>query len=195
MPPFQGVVKHLIIINVIVYVIVHVLLQNQPNIGAEYFVLYNFDSPYFKPIQLITSMFNHASPQHLLFNMLTLYFLGPMVESFLGTQKFFILYFLSGLAASVIFFMMTDSNGGLLGASGAISGVAGAFATMFPNIPLYLMFIPIPIKAKYLVWGGIVLGLLASLSGRGGNIANEAHFGGAIMGLLLVLYWHKNNLR
>lgn len=91
--------------------------------------------------------------------------------------------------------MMTDSYAGLLGASGAISGVAGAFATMFPNIPLYLMFIPIPIKAKYLVWGGIVLGLLASLSGRGGNIANEAHFGGAIMGLLLVLYWHKNNLR
>jgi rhomboid-like protein len=80
-----------------------------------------------------------------------------------------------------------------VGASGAIMGVMAAFAYLFPNTPLYLMFIPVPIKAKYaiLIFAAIDLfGGVARISGD--NIAHFAHLGGAITGFIIVLIWNKN---
>jgi len=89
-------------------------------------------------------------------------------------------------------------NGSMLGASGAIYGLLVAFAFMFPNAELALMFIPIPIKAKYFVSGLIVVDLIlgvkgSSIFGSGGTgIAHFAHIGGALIGFIMMWYWKKN---
>ena len=84
----------------------------------------------------------------------------------------------------------------LLGASGAIYGVAVAFAFIFPNTELMLMFIPVPIKAKYLVPGLIAVDLVFGLSDfNGDTIAHFAHIGGALTGFGLVYYWRKKDRR
>jgi rhomboid family protein len=78
-----------------------------------------------------------------------------------------------------------------VGASGAVYGVLLAFGMLFPNTPLYLMFIPIPIKAKWMVIGFGVLELYLGITQSGGNIAHFAHLGGMIFGFLLIRYWNK----
>ena len=94
----------------------------------------------------------------------------------------------------------TGAFGGVMvGASGAIYGTVVAFAYMFPNAELSLMFIPIPIKAKYFVPGLVLIDLYLGVSGQsifggsgGGGIAHFAHVGGALMGLLIMWIWKKN---
>jgi membrane associated rhomboid family serine protease len=79
-----------------------------------------------------------------------------------------------------------------VGASGAVFGILLAFGVMFPNAPLYFMFIPVPIKAKYFV---IVFGILSFFLGvanlPGDRIAHFAHLGGMLFGIILILYWRK----
>ncbi|MAU64298.1 MAG: rhomboid family intramembrane serine protease [Flavobacteriaceae bacterium] len=84
-------------------------------------------------------------------------------------------------------------NSSLVGASGAIYGILVAFAFSFPNSELMLLFPPIPIKAKYLVPGLIVMDLFFGFSSYSlGPIAHFAHVGGAISGFLMVWYWKRN---
>lgn len=78
-----------------------------------------------------------------------------------------------------------------VGASGAVFGILLGFAFMFPNLPLYLFFIPIPIKAKYMVAGYAVLEFFFGVSGVVSSVAHFAHLGGMIFGLILLLYWKK----
>jgi membrane associated rhomboid family serine protease len=78
-----------------------------------------------------------------------------------------------------------------VGASGAVYGVLLAFGMLFPNTPLYIMFIPIPIKAKWLVIGFGALELFLGITQSGGNIAHFAHLGGMIFGFILIRYWNK----
>jgi membrane associated rhomboid family serine protease len=86
--------------------------------------------------------------------------------------------------------------GTVVGASGAIYGVIVAFAFMFPNAELALMFIPVPIKAKYFVPGLVLVDLYLGISGQsifgGGGIAHFAHVGGALFGFCIMWYWKKN---
>jgi membrane associated rhomboid family serine protease len=88
--------------------------------------------------------------------------------------------------------------GTVVGASGAVYGLLTAFAFMFPNAELALMFIPVPIKAKYFVPGILAVDLFlgfkgSSIFGGGGTgIAHFAHIGGALTGFLMMLYWKKN---
>jgi membrane associated rhomboid family serine protease len=82
-----------------------------------------------------------------------------------------------------------------VGASGAIYGLLVAFAFMFPNAELALLFIPVPIKAKYFVPGIVLLDLFSGVTGYsifGGGIAHFAHVGGALFGFILMWYWKKN---
>lgn len=84
-------------------------------------------------------------------------------------------------------------NIGTIGASGAVYGILLAFGMIFPDRPIYLMFIPIPIKAKYFVIGYGAIELLQGLAANAGdNVAHFAHLGGMIVGLLIILYWKKN---
>jgi rhomboid-like protein len=77
----------------------------------------------------------------------------------------------------------------MVGASGAIFGLLLAFAYLFPNMPLYFMFIPVPIKAKYFVGAYIVIELYLGFSNSGSSIAHLAHVGGALFGYLLIKVW------
>ena len=82
-----------------------------------------------------------------------------------------------------------------VGASGAIYGILVAFGMMFPNVQLFLLFVPVPIKAKYFIPGLIALDLFSGFTGYsifGGGIAHFAHVGGALFGFLMMYYWKKN---
>ncbi len=85
----------------------------------------------------------------------------------------------------------------MVGASGAIFGVLAAFAVLFPNLPLYMMFIPIPIKAKYLIGGYFLLDLYGGITGQAilgpSNVAHWAHIGGAVIGFITMWYWKNNS--
>jgi membrane associated rhomboid family serine protease len=79
-----------------------------------------------------------------------------------------------------------------VGASGAIMGIMAAFAYLFPNTALYIMFIPIPVKAKWAMLGLAAIDIFGGVAG-GDNIAHFAHLGGALTGIIIVFIWNKTN--
>lgn len=83
-------------------------------------------------------------------------------------------------------------NSVTIGASGAVFGILLAFGMLFPNAPLYIMFIPIPVKAKYFVIGYGVIELFLGMSG-GDNVAHFAHLGGMLFGFFMIRYWKKKD--
>ena len=102
-------------------------------------------------------------------------------------------YMLDFISESEILSAYSDFNTPMIGASGAIYGIVVAFSFMFPNTKLMLLFPPVPVKAKYLVPGLIVVDLFFGLTSASiGSIAHFAHIGGAITGLLMMLYWKKS---
>lgn len=81
-----------------------------------------------------------------------------------------------------------------VGASGAVYGILLAFGIIFPNQPIYMMFIPVPIKAKYFVIGYGAIELLYGLSMANDGVAHFAHLGGMLFGLLMILYWKRKGI-
>jgi membrane associated rhomboid family serine protease len=142
-------------------------------------------------------MFLHADAIHLMFNMFTLYFLGDLLErQFIlhwgigaGSIHFFILYFFGGIFATFLPYKRNHENMNYraLGASGAVSAVVFAAILWNPTMQLSLMFIPIPIPAY--MFGPLYL-LAEYYADRKGNtgIAHDAHIGGAIFGIIYVLF-------
>lgn len=184
------VIKNIIIVNVLVFIAASTLPQYIPNLAL------NFPRG-FAPYQLVTHFFMHASVQHLLFNMLGLFFLGPMVEQRLGGRDFLILYLLCafGSAAAHLGYVAignmygTVGNVSAVGASGAVYGVVIAFATLYPNVKLQLLFPPVPILAKYMAMIYIGIDLYQGLANSSSNVAHFAHLGGALMGFLLIKFY------
>ncbi|MDE5720459.1 MAG: rhomboid family intramembrane serine protease [Paramuribaculum sp.] len=78
-----------------------------------------------------------------------------------------------------------------IGASGAIYGVLLAFGMLFPNMPLYIMFIPVPIKAKWMVIGYGAIELLIGLSSANDGVSHFSHLGVMIFGFIMILFWKK----
>ncbi len=189
------VVKNLLIINVIVFVLTQFLFPNLIRVLALYYPA----SPYFKPFQIITHFFTHAGLGHIFFNMFGLVMFGSAVESFFGAKKFLIYYIVCALGAAATQLMMMytgveNVNGLMVGASGAIYGLLVAFRMKFPNAELMLIFLPIPIKAKYFIPGLILLDLFLGISNFSSDpIAHFAHLGGALFGFLLILLWQNND--
>lgn len=83
----------------------------------------------------------------------------------------------------------------MVGASGAIFGVIAAFATLYPEAKIGIMFIPVPVKVKYLLPIIIVVSVILGVTGSGGGIAHLAHVGGAIVGYILAIIWKKHLYR
>ena len=82
-----------------------------------------------------------------------------------------------------------------IGASGAVFGILLAFGMLFPNAEMFVMFIPIPIKAKYFVAFYGIIELFFGVAGAAGdNVAHFAHLGGMLFGLILILYWRKKGI-
>lgn len=162
------VVLNILIINVLVFVLMALNMDEYGNVTAswaEYFKLYSsgiiFDVPQFSnadfnkfhPVQVVTAIFNHGGFMHLLFNMFGLLFIGTAVENVMGRKNFIILYLFSGVFGAILTTLFNPSPIPMVGASGAIFGVLGAFAYYYPNVKLQMMFIPIGFKAKYFVTG------------------------------------------
>jgi membrane associated rhomboid family serine protease len=141
-----------------------------------------------EPWTLITYMFLHGSPTHLLFNMISLFFFGPRVESRLGSRHFLGLYFVSGLVGGILSIIFTPRVPGVIGASGAIFGVTLAFARYWPRDPIYIWGI-VPVEARWLVIIMTALSLFGARSG-GDGIAHFAHLGG-FLGGYLYLRWSE----
>ena len=106
------------------------------------------------------------------------------------------MYQLNGESFRMLFDLNVKSNGSMVGASGAIMGVLVAFGILNPNSELMMLFLPIPIKAKYFIPGIIALDLFSAFTGVSifspSNTAYIAHIGGAVTGFLLMYFWKKN---
>jgi len=143
----------------------------------------------------LTSMFLHGGIFHLLMNMLSLFFIGTLTERILGKKRFFSLYLISGLFASLLFvilafFFQIDINTYAVGASGALFALIGFLMLITPNLPVYVFFIPIPIKMKYAAPGILILLWMISIAGNV-PIGNTAHLGGLLAGLAYGFYIKK----
>ena len=141
----------------------------------------------------LTSMFMHAGIWHILANMLSLMFIGPLVERIIGKKRYLYFYILSGLFAAVFFvfssnfIFASDINTYAVGASGALFGLIGLLMILTPNLPVYIMLIPIPVKMKYAAPGILIVLWLVSIAGNI-PIGNTAHFGGLITGIIYGFY-------
>ena len=200
---FPPVIKWLLITNAAVFLLF--------GVGGRMFMLggvpldYFFNTYFglmplaqgFFPWQLVTYQFMHANFMHLLYNMVFgLWMFGMEVEHVWGSKRFLTFYLLCGIIAGIAQLLLAPlleptsvvDRFGLgiptIGASGAVYGVLVAFAMMFPDRYIFIYFL-LPIKAKYLIFGLIVFGVLSV--GEQGAIANLAHLGGAAAGYAYVL--------
>jgi membrane associated rhomboid family serine protease len=212
-----SVVKHLLIINVLMY-LATITLERFGIDMTRLFGLHFFKASDFRIYQFVTYMFMHGNFGHLFFNMFALWMFGNTLENLWGSQRFLLFYMVCGLGAGLCQELVqyiqytstladyTSVNTGsqvipmatylnmmtTVGASGAVYGLLLAFGMMFPDSRIYLYFL-FPIKAKWFVIGYAVIELFSGLAG-GDNIAHFAHLGGMLFGLILILYWKKNGL-
>ena len=193
------IVKNLLILNVLMFI----LFQGMQVINPYLLCLYYPSSPYFQPYQMVTHMFMHANMSHLLMNMIGLYFFGPPLEHLWGGKRFLFFYLFAGFGAFILhlFVRYLELNYGalppeainqpMLGASGAVFGILAGFGLKFPNQRVMLLFPPIPMKAWVFVLVYAGLELFLGLGPFQTGIAHFAHLGGALFGLILILYWNK----
>ena len=188
----RPITVHLIIINVIFY------LATRLNQGYMYstFALFYPTTPWFKPWQVVSYMFMHGGFWHLFFNMYSLYIFGMAVERILGQKKYLILYFLAGLgaAAAQLGVQALDpaiQNVPTVGASGCIYGIIVAFAMIFPEARLTLIFPPVTLSAKWMAIIFIGIELITGITGTQAGVAHFAHLCGALIGWLLIWWWFK----
>ena len=202
------VTRSLLIINVIMFV---ATLVNE-DFMIRTFAMFYPSSPLFRWWQPLTHMFMHGGWWHIFFNMYTLVMFGMVVERALGTKKFLILYFVTGLGAVALhtgaewldmhrLLSSTDPAAAqdaldilrtpMVGASGAIYGVLVAFAMLYPEARMTLIFPTVTLDAKWMVIIFVGIELLTGITGLQMSIAHFAHLGGALFGFLLILYWRK----
>lgn len=174
-------VQMLLVVNIAAFIIDWLIfpLRNFLALGADWLTT-------FRIWELITYQFLHQGPMHLLANMLGLFFLGPEVERGLGTNRFFTLYFLSGVLGGLGWSILAPNCHSCVGASGAVFGVLGAYAALYPDRELYIWGV-LPVKAWLLVLIFGAYELSHVLDGPGGAIANAAHLGGGIAGTIYAL--------
>ena len=149
------------------------------------------------PLTLLTSMFIHGGILHLFGNMLYLWIFGNNIEDFLGPFRFILFYLISGLGASLIHIAFHPSSRvPMIGASGAIAGVLGAYFLLYPEarvLTLVLIWI-LPVPA-FIILGLWFVAQVMNI-GIGGGVAWFAHIGGFLIGLgLLRLYLKKKRVR
>ena len=239
--------KNLLIINVLVWLAMVIMPVGFDRAVTRSCALHYFLSPDFKPWQLLTYMFMHATRgifmtqqsidiSHLFFNMFGLVMFGSVLEHVFGSKRYLFFYLTVGIGAALIqegvyaiwihnlatglpegWTLSTVAERGIqlirgnqnwvdptlgqlnmlintptVGASGALYGILLGFAMLFPNMPLYFFFIPVPIKAKWMVLGYGVIELFFGVTGLQSGVAHFAHLGGMLVALLLILYWRKN---
>ena len=171
-------VKFLLILNVAVYLleaVFHLPVSDWFALKANWYRTFEFG-------QLFTYMFVHSGATHLFANMLGLFFIGPTVERTIGSFRFFVLYYISGILGGLGWSLLAQSGSSCVGASGAVMGILGAFGALYPNAKLLLWFV-IPVRAWVLVLGLVLWELHETITTPlVGGIANAAHLMGGIAG-------------
>ena len=175
-------------IGIIGLCVVIFLLQN---LSAS-LALWPIASGSFEPWQIVTYGFLHGNFNHIFFNMFALWMFGLQIERIWGSQRFTLYYMVCIIGAAVTQLLVQQVSGEFyptIGASGAVFGLLLAYGVMFPNNRIFLIFLPVPIKAKWFVviYGGLELffGVTSSFS----QIAHFAHLGGLLFGAALLWNW------
>ena len=138
-----------------------------------------------QPWTIISNMFVHAGLSHILFNMISLYFLGSFLLRVVGERSFLAVFFLGGLAGNILFVRLANPSWIGVGASGGIFALAGALAIMVPRAPVFIFFIPIPVP----LWAAVMIFFFISFLIP--TIAWQAHLGGLFLGLIAGLIFKK----
>ena len=216
-----NITKNLLIINFLAFIAMLVLRQTGVVDLNDVFGLHFFMASDFHVYQLLTYMFMHAGWEHIIVNMFMLWMFGAVMEQVWGAKRFVFYYIFCGIGAGIMQemaqffyvwheFSMQQSlhfmeaidvmehfsvqlNGlTTVGASGAIYALLLAFGMTFPNERMFIIPIPIPIKAKWMVMGSIAFELFLTLSAPGDQVAHLAHLGGVIFGFFLLRYWQRH---
>ena len=179
-------VRRLLVANLFVFLVQNTLFATNPDFAKAFAFapLTAWDQPW----TFVTYMFLHAGILHLAFNMLVLFVCGSSVEDRMGGRTFFLYYLLCGIGGAAASFPLTQAVvvPQVLGASGAVLGVAVAFAWYRPNQPVFFFPLPDPIPAKWLVTFLVGLDLVLALLGASDGIAHLAHLGGVATALLFL---------
>ena len=204
------VTRNLLYLNIIMFVATLI----NPSFMKDTFAMAFPLATQFRWWQPLTHMFMHDGFLHLFFNMYSLVMFGILVERTLGTRRFIWFYLITGFGAVLLHtgvqFLevrslleeypgvsaqsIYDSIPGVLGASGAVYGVLVAFAMLYPQARLTLIFPPIKLDAKWWVLIFVGIELFTGISGTMMGIAHFAHLGGALFGWLLIRYWRKKRV-
>lgn len=212
------VTKNLLIINILVFIATYVLrglnIDLNDILGLHFFLASDF-----RIWQFFTYMFMHGGFTHILMNMFMLWMFGMVVENVWGPRKFLFYYIVCGVGAGLcqelaqygtylveglaqyesvkigttvlpmnVYLNMMNT----VGASGAIYGVLLAFGMLFPEERMFIIPIPVPIKAKWIVMGSIVVELFSAIGTSNDGVAHLAHLGGMLFGFILIRYWKKH---
>ena len=151
-----------------------------------------YQVPDFHAWQLVTYGFLHGDMAHLFFNMFALWMFGVPLEQRWGSQRFSLYYFTCLVGAGLVQLAVAYLSGEVyptVGASGAVFGLLLAFGMIYPNQKIMLLFIPVPIPAKWFVIGYGVIELLMGLGGIMPGVAHFAHLGGMAFGFVLLWHW------
>ena len=199
---FPFVTFSIILLNVIVFLGQFWISGNDLDNGRSLVYIYGFVPAEFNPLTIFTSMFMHGGFAHVIGNMWFLYIFGDNVESILGHIKFFMFYLACGIGAALAqFFIEPTSQVPMIGASGAVAGVLGAYMIRFPKARVHVLTVIIIFITTFVVPAQIVLGLwfLMQLSGglgslgvdTTGGVAWFAHIGGFIIGVTSLKYFQN----
>ena len=140
-----------------------------------------------RPWTILTNLFVHGSFSHILFNMISLYFLGSFLIKVIGEKNFLRIYFIGGIAGNILFVLLANALSVGIGASGAIAALGGMLAIMVPKLPVFIFPIPFPLP----LWIAIVIFLFISFSP---GIAWQAHFGGLLAGVAAGYYFRRKRV-
>jgi rhomboid family protein len=178
-------VRRLLVANLLVFVLQVTVFTSRGFIG-----FWAFDPlhPWVQPWAALTYMFLHGGFLHIAFNLLMLVVFAPAVEEAFGGRRFILYYLWCGMGgpvlASLVALGLKVYVSPFVGASGALFGIALAFGWRWPDAPIYLFPLPMPIKAKYLVFFLLGVGFLFSLLNPNDQTAHLAHLGGFAFGFL-----------
>ncbi|MBR4167341.1 MAG: rhomboid family intramembrane serine protease [Bacteroidales bacterium] len=201
------VTRNLFIVNALMFI---ATLINQ-NFMVGTFAVFYPKSPFFRWWQPVTYMFMHGNFWHIFVNMWGLLMFGSALERAIGSKKYLLFFFVTGLGALLIHigvqYLQVQSlmaagassqqayydilRTPTLGASGALYGIQIGYAMLYPNDKWTLLFPPVTLKAKWFVLIFIGIELFTGVTGTLDGIAHFAHLGGALFGFLMILYWKK----
>ena len=188
LPPVTPWVLRLIVANALIFLLQQIL----PGLTLQLALVPAFALT--RPWTIVTYMFLHGSLGHLFFNMLSLYFFGPVVEGRLGSRHFLRLYLVSGLTGALLSIVFPRSMMGamtpIIGASGAIFGVNLAFAYFWPRQQIFIWGI-LPIEARWLVVIMTAISVYYGFVGSAGGGAPPAHLGGFLGGFLYLRWMER----